>query len=54
MKPFLNGRCYQKNFFQIIFPVFYTTEQMFIYLSKYENIGYTHALWNLKKELKIS
>lgn len=38
-----------KKFFQIIFPGFYTTEQMFIYLSKYENIGYTHALWNLKK-----
>lgn len=44
-----------KKYFQIIiFPVFYTTEQMLIYLSKYENIGYTHALWNFKKELKIS
>lgn len=27
-------------------------EQMPIYLSKYENIGYAHALWNLTKNLK--
>lgn len=27
---------------------------MLIYLSKHENIGYTHALWKLKKEPKIS
>lgn len=28
------------------------TEQMLIHPSKYEIIGYTHALWNLKKNLK--
>lgn len=27
---------------------------MLIYLSKHENTGYTHALWKLKKEPKIS
>lgn len=27
---------------------------MLIYFSKHENIGYTHALWKLKKGPKIS
>jgi len=49
MKSLLNGRSYQKKYFQIIFPGFYNTEQMLIYLSKYENIGYAYVSWNLQK-----
>lgn len=48
------GHATKNIFLDYFFLVFIPTEQMLIYLSKHENTGYTHALWKLKKESKIS